>query len=226
MLYATSSKSPPLRGSLRFEDFSFEPSSSSNRSPQISVDSYTALISFMFIMCNVTQCGQLWIVADFSACNTNKSAPLITTITTSRLCKSCNHEDLAHNRLPPCLQPNQKYKQTPPPPKKRTFQAVELGRLSKLFELSDSEFWFLFCLDSNLIHSEDSCNSCNLKTIMKLFFLSVVFSDLGFSRKILCLIFFFIVLYLRALSDFISRLWWGSTVQSLVAKNHHRSCLG
>jgi len=104
MLFLTSSRSSPLRGFLRSEDFSSEPSSSNNRSPLILADSYATLLSFTFITCNTTQCGQLWTAADFSACSHNKPTPLITDVTMRR---TCNHEDLNHNCLPPCLKSSQ-----------------------------------------------------------------------------------------------------------------------
>jgi len=83
MLYPTSSRSSPLRGSLRSEDFSSEPSTSTNISPLISTDSYAILFSSIFTMCNTTQRGQLWIVVNFPAYNPNKSALVITAVITS-----------------------------------------------------------------------------------------------------------------------------------------------
>ena len=50
--------------------------SSSDRSSLIFVDSYVARSSFTFLMCNASQRGQLWMVADSSACNL-KSVSLI-----------------------------------------------------------------------------------------------------------------------------------------------------
>ena len=84
MLYPTFSRSSPLWGSLYSEDFSSKPSSSSNGSALIFSDSYTALLSSTFIMCNTPQCEQLWIVADFLARNPNKLAPVIAAIITSQ----------------------------------------------------------------------------------------------------------------------------------------------
>jgi len=56
MLYLTSSRPSPLRGSLRSKDFS-ESSNSSNRSPLISANNYATFLSSTFITCNVTQRG-------------------------------------------------------------------------------------------------------------------------------------------------------------------------
>ena len=81
MPYPTSSIPYLLWGFLPSKDFIFEPSSSSNRSPIISTDSYATLLSFMFIACNATQRWQLWTVTDFLACNPKKPAPLIAIVT-------------------------------------------------------------------------------------------------------------------------------------------------
>jgi len=54
MLYLTSSRSSPLRDSLRSGDFSSDPSSSNNKSPLISANSYADLLSSTFIMCTAT----------------------------------------------------------------------------------------------------------------------------------------------------------------------------
>jgi len=75
MLLPTSSRSSLLWGLLRSKDLKSKPNSSSNRSSLILADSYATLLSFTFMMCNATQRGQLWIVADFPVCNTNKLAP-------------------------------------------------------------------------------------------------------------------------------------------------------
>ena len=82
--YSTSSRSSPLWGSSYSKDFSSEPSSSSNESPLISADSYTILFSFTFITCNITQRWHLWTEVDFPAYNPNKSATMITVVTTNR----------------------------------------------------------------------------------------------------------------------------------------------
>ena len=80
MSYSTSSKSSLFHGSLSSEVFNCEPSSSSNKSLLISTDSYTVILSSMFITRNTTQYGQLWTVANFLACNPNKPAPLIAVV--------------------------------------------------------------------------------------------------------------------------------------------------
>jgi len=74
----------PLWGSLRFEDFDSEPSSSSKRLLMLSVDSYAALFPFTFITCNTIQHEELWTVIDFFTCNPNKLAPEITTVITNQ----------------------------------------------------------------------------------------------------------------------------------------------
>ena len=72
--------------------------------------------------------------------------------------------------------------------------------------------WILILiLDSNLIYSLYYCNSCNLR--IKGFHINPV-------SLFLC------YFYLRALLHFISYLWWWSTVESLVTKNHHHSVQG
>ena len=51
--------------------------------PRSSPDGHAILFSSTFIMCDATQREQLYTMTDFPACNLNKLAPLITTITTS-----------------------------------------------------------------------------------------------------------------------------------------------
>ena len=72
MQFPTSSRSSPLWGFLRSEDFNSKPSSSSNSSPLISADDYATIYSSTFIKCDTTQHGQLWVMKDFSTCNPNK----------------------------------------------------------------------------------------------------------------------------------------------------------
>jgi len=72
------------QGSLFSDDFSSESSSSSNRSPLISADSYAVLFSSIFLTYNIPQRWQLWIMVYFSACYSYKVAPLIVAFTTSR----------------------------------------------------------------------------------------------------------------------------------------------
>ena len=83
MLHLISSRSSPFRGSIRSQDFSSEPTSSSKGSLMISADSYAAL-SFKFITCNTPKRGQLWMVAYLHTCNPNKQAPVITIVTRNR----------------------------------------------------------------------------------------------------------------------------------------------
>ena len=83
-LYLTSSRSSLLRGSLCSKDFSFKPSSSSNRSPLISTDNYTTLFFSTFITCNATMLKKLWTVVNFPVCSFNKPAPVITVVTINR----------------------------------------------------------------------------------------------------------------------------------------------
>ena len=87
-----------------FKDFSSKPSSSSNKSPLISADSYATLASSAFIMSNTPQCGQIWTVVDFLTYNPKEPAPVITTVTTNQHVKMCDYEDLACTHLPPCQQ--------------------------------------------------------------------------------------------------------------------------
>jgi len=111
-------------------------------------------------------------MADFSVCNLNKLAPLIVAVT---MCKSCNYEDPAHTHRPSWLQLRQSSIRRPSPTKKGSF-------------LRDSEdSWTLNSdpySDSNLRYSLDSYNSCNLRIIVKLLFLLVLFPIKNFHVKL------------------------------------------
>ena len=84
----------PLPRPTSLEDSSFKPSKSRNSSPSISTDNYTTKFSSTFMTCDTTQRGQLWKVADFHACNPNKPAPLIVTVTNVDMCEMCSYEDI------------------------------------------------------------------------------------------------------------------------------------
>ena len=49
-----------------------------------SLSTVTHLFSSTFIICNAIQRGYLWTMANFSACNPNKPAPLIAAVTTNQ----------------------------------------------------------------------------------------------------------------------------------------------
>ena len=77
---------------------------------------------------------------------------------------------------------------------------------------SNPEFWF-WKIYTQLLNSY---NPSNLRIIVKLLLLPMIFPIKNFHVKsslFLCCIY--------VLPHYISRLCWGSTVQSLVAKNHH-----
>jgi len=156
MLYPTSSKSSLIWYSLRSKNFSSEPSNPSNRSPLISADSYTTLSSSTFITCNTPQ-GQLWINADFHACNPNEPASMITTVTTNRYVKIVW---LRGSRpYPFASTPTaQSSINRPPSPTKRKIRILILILIGILI---------LFPI---YIHPLDSSNSYNLRIIVKLLF--------------------------------------------------------
>jgi len=101
MLFPISCRSPLLWGFLRSENFSSELSSSSNNSPSISADKCATLFSSMFTW-DATQCGQLWTMADFPACNPYKPAPLIAVVTTSRYVQIVQLQRFCLHHLSPC----------------------------------------------------------------------------------------------------------------------------
>ena len=113
----------PLQNRLHFEIPSVRRLQlrTSNRSPLILTDSNTISHSSTFITCSTTQHEQLWIAADFPACNPNKLAPVITTVTTIRHAQKLQ---LWKSRLYPfaSMPTTQSSISKPPPPmKKRIF---------------------------------------------------------------------------------------------------------
>ena len=104
MLFLTPSRSSLFQDPLCSEGFSSKSSSSSNRSPVISADSYTTLPFFMFIMYNIPQRRQLWIVMDFPTCNPNKPVFVITTVTNESTC--ANRAVMRISPVPICLHAN------------------------------------------------------------------------------------------------------------------------
>jgi len=151
MLYPIFSKSSSLRDSLRSEDFSSEPSSSSNKSPPMFVDSYTVLLSSMFIMCN-TQRKQLWTMVDFPECNPNKATSVITSITINRHVKIVWWQ--GSRRYPSAS------------------MLIAQSSKSRLSPSTKKEIMILVCM-----HPLNFCNSCNMRIMCKLVLLPMNFPN-------------------------------------------------
>jgi len=96
--------SPPTR-SLPFwglscpEGPSSKPVAPTNISSMISADTYATLHSLTFITCNVFQCGQLWTVTDFLACNPSRPTPMTTAVTTNLARADCTITTVIQFRL-------------------------------------------------------------------------------------------------------------------------------
>ena len=60
--------------------------------------------SSAFIMCNAAQCGQLWTMARFPACNSNSPTPIITTVITNPFVKIVQLQRSHPHHPPPCQQ--------------------------------------------------------------------------------------------------------------------------
>ena len=111
-----------------------------------------------------------------------------------------------------------------PPTKKGTGRTMETDR-QKIQPLTLRRQ--ILILNEIHTHPRDSYNPCNLRIIMILFLFFVVFPIKSFIKIFVFLSLFFIMhyLHLHTLSYFIPRLWWGSTVQPLVAENLHHIIL-